>query len=105
MPDIADLIPLTWGIEIPDDLAEFAETLFTELSNRRLCKLFVDEQGKCVIEVSGKKQVCLTASVTPKDYIDGIPPHLIRKLFDTVVANQALREMEQKIVVPGRILQ
>lgn len=100
---IADLIPLTWGIEIPDDLAEFAETLFTELNNRRLCKLFVDEQGKCVMEVNGKKQILLTASVTPRDYIDGIPPPLIRKLFDAAVSNQALREMERNIVVPGRM--
>lgn len=98
---VKDLIPITWGIEIPEDLAEEAEALFTKLSERRMCKLFVSEEGKCVMPVDGKLQICLTASVTPEEYISGLPPQLIRKLFDNAVANRAFRDgSESKILQP-----
>lgn len=96
-----DLIPITWGIEIPEDMVDEAEAFFAKLTERGLCRCFVTEDGKHVMEHNGKRQVCLTMSVTPKDYIDGIPPHLIRKLFDNVIARQAIRESAPRIYRPN----
>lgn len=96
-----DLIPLTWGIEIPEDLIAEAEALFAKLTERRCCRCFVDEEGKHVMkQPDGKMAVCLTASVTPKDYVGGLPPRLIRKLFDHIAAQQALRDTESRIYQP-----